>query len=94
MRLREIAEAVGGEVKGDGEIEIQGVGQIENAQPGELTFLNNPKYRRYVATTGAAAIIVSDPEVLGEEQSGILSPTPYLTFAMALGLFHRPLTIV
>jgi UDP-3-O-[3-hydroxymyristoyl] glucosamine N-acyltransferase len=94
MRLREIAAAVGGEVKGNGEIEIRGVGQIENAQPGELTFLNNPKYRRYVGTTRAAAIIVSDPKVLGEDQSGILSPTPYLTFAMALGLFHRPLTIV
>ena len=91
MRLREIAEAVGGEVKGDGEIEIRGMGQIENAAPGELTFLNNPKYRRYVATTRAAAIIVNDPAVLGEEQAGIISPTPYLTFAMALGLFHRPL---
>jgi UDP-3-O-[3-hydroxymyristoyl] glucosamine N-acyltransferase len=90
MRLDEIAKAVGGSVKGNGETEIKGMAQIENAGPGELTFLNNRKYRPYLATTKAAAVILADPDLLGEGQAGIISPTPYLAFAMALRLFDRP----
>ena len=90
MRLGEIAERTGCRVHGDPEIEITGVGQIESAQRGDLTFLSNIKYRKYLATTEASAVITDRESNLGERLSGLISPTPYLTFAAALGLFHRP----
>ncbi|MFM8395768.1 MAG: UDP-3-O-(3-hydroxymyristoyl)glucosamine N-acyltransferase [Acidobacteriota bacterium] len=90
MRLGEIAERTGCRVYGDAELEISGVAQIENARPGELTFLSNIKYRKYLATTMASAVITDRESNLGEGLSGIISPNPYLTFAEALGLFHRP----
>jgi UDP-3-O-[3-hydroxymyristoyl] glucosamine N-acyltransferase len=90
MRLGEIAERTGCQVHGDPETEITGVAQIENAREGELTFLSNVKYRKYLATTRASAVITDRESNLGEALAGIISPTPYLTFAQALGLFHRP----
>ena len=90
MRLGEIAERTGCRVHGDADLEITGVAQIENARPGELTFLSNVKYRKYLATTQASAVITDRESHLGADRAGIISPHPYLTFAEALGLFHRP----
>jgi UDP-3-O-[3-hydroxymyristoyl] glucosamine N-acyltransferase len=90
MRLGEIAERTGCQVYGDPDLEITGVAQIENAQPGELTFLSNVKYRKYLSKTQASAVITDRESHLGEGLAGIISPNPYLTFAQALGLFHRP----
>ena len=50
MKLREIAEALGRRVEGDGEIEISGVAGMEQAGPGAPTFLANPKYAPKVKT--------------------------------------------
>ena len=38
MKLREIAELVGGELIGDGDIEITSVADIAKAQPSQLAF--------------------------------------------------------
>lgn len=89
MRLGEIAERTGCRVHGDPELEIVGVAQIENAEVGELTFLSNIKYRKFLATTRASAVITDRESNLGENMAGLISPTPYLTFAQALGLFHQ-----
>jgi len=61
MKLREIADALGCRVEGDGELEISGVAGVEQAGPGQLTFLANPKYTPKVRHTKASAILVSEP---------------------------------
>jgi UDP-3-O-[3-hydroxymyristoyl] glucosamine N-acyltransferase len=87
MRLGEIAKRLGCEVEGDAQVEIRGVAGIEEALPGELTFLVNRKYRPALDTTRASAIIVS------KEESPVPIPTlrsvnPYLDFARAIEIFH------
>jgi UDP-3-O-[3-hydroxymyristoyl] glucosamine N-acyltransferase len=65
------------------------VAGIEQAGPGQLTFLTNPRYRRRLRETRAAAIIVSkDYEDL--PLPTLRSANPYLTFAKALELFYQP----
>lgn len=59
MTVSEIAAWLGGEVVGDQTTDITRVAKIEEAGPGELTFLANPKYEKYVHRTKAAAILVS-----------------------------------
>jgi len=54
-----IAEYLKGEVEGDGNRVLTGFGKIEEARPGELTFLSNPVYTKYVYTTEASAILVN-----------------------------------
>jgi len=90
MKLGIIGEKLNCRVVGNREMEISGVAQIEAAGVGELTFLSNNKYRRYLATTRASAIITDEEGNLLEGQSGIISANPYLTFAEALALFHSP----
>ena len=70
--------------------EITGLNGIEQARPGELTFVSNPKYAAAARSTKAAAVIVAEdfPAI----PAGMLrAKDPYLAFAQALELFHRPL---
>jgi UDP-3-O-[3-hydroxymyristoyl] glucosamine N-acyltransferase len=89
MRLREIADALGCRLAGDGEIEIRGVAGMERAHAGELTFLANPKYAPKVRHTKASAILIGEP-LPGMDIACLVSENPYLDFARALALFYQP----
>lgn len=89
MKLVEIAKALNCELQGDGNLQIRGVATIDQAQPGELTFLTNRKYQKSLQTTQASAIIVSK-EFPSLKLSSLRSSNPYLTFAQSIDLFYRP----
>ncbi len=86
-QLRELAELVGGTILGDGEIEISGAGSLDEAQPGEITFIANFKYLRKLETTKASAILVSK-EVPSAGKPLVLTANPQLAFARILTLFY------
>jgi UDP-3-O-[3-hydroxymyristoyl] glucosamine N-acyltransferase len=95
MRLSEIARLVDGEVAGDGGIAITGVAKIEDAQPGDITFLANLKYKKYVTTTSATAIFVLPDFALGEFSARrslhfIKVADPYTAFLQMVDQFHPP----
>lgn len=85
-KLKELAEFVGGTVIGDGEVEISGVASIDEAQPGEITFIANPKYLRKLSETRASAVIVSK-EVQTTDKPLICAANPQLAFVKILTLF-------
>ncbi len=87
-RLREIAEWVDGTVIGDGEIEIFGVAAVEEARPGEITFIAHPKYLPHLTKTNASAIIVSK-EVTQADKPLLCVTNPHLAFAKILTLFTQ-----
>ena len=88
MKLREIADALGCRLEGDGELEISGVSGMDHAGPGQLTFLANPKYAPKVKHTRASAILAS--ESLKEmEIACLVSQNPYLDFARTLAMFYQ-----
>jgi UDP-3-O-[3-hydroxymyristoyl] glucosamine N-acyltransferase len=89
MKLREIADALGCRLEGDGELEIWGVAGMEHATAGHLTFLANPKYAPKVKHTQASAILVVEA-VRDLPISSLVSENPYLDFARALALFYQP----
>ena len=51
MKLVELARRLGCAVEGGADLGITGVAGIEDAGPGDLTFLVNRKYRPALATT-------------------------------------------
>lgn len=57
--LSEIAEFLGADVVGNGNIVIKGVSGIKEAREGDITFLANPKYLPLIEKTRASAIITS-----------------------------------
>lgn len=87
MKLREIAERLNCRLEGDGDIEIRRVSGIEQAQPGDLTFIAHEKYVGKLATTRASAIIAA-PAVgaMGTSAALLLTEQPYLAFAHAVDL--------
>ncbi len=89
MKLRELARRLQCEFTGDGELEIRGVAAIESAEPGTLTFLSNPRYRRWLRQTRASAVVVS-PDTEPLTAATLRAKNPYYTFARALELFHEP----
>ena len=88
MRLEELAEKLGAELRGDGAAEISGVAGIEGAGPGEVTFVANKKYAGLARTTKAAGVLVEFgfPEV---EAPTLRVTDPYLAFAKAIELFYE-----
>ena len=89
MTLAEIAKALNCDLEGDGDLPISGVAPIEEARPGELTFLANRKYLKRLGSTRASAIIVSrDFPALAI--STLRSGNPYLSFAQSIDLFYSP----
>ena len=90
LSLAKIAEFTQGVLEGDSSIEIHGVAKIEEAEVGEVTFISNPKYAKFIDTTNASAVIVSMdfPETT---RPIIRTQNPYLSFLKVLKAFHPPI---
>jgi UDP-3-O-[3-hydroxymyristoyl] glucosamine N-acyltransferase len=83
MKLSDIARKI------DWDMEILRVAGIDEAAPGDLTFVSNRKYISHIKSTRASAIILGEdlPDVA---MPSLRAPNPYLAFARALELFHQP----
>ncbi len=88
MKLSEIAQQLGARLEG-ADAEITGVAGIEEAQPGQLTFVANPKYAAAARTTRASAVIV-DEKFPPLQTSTLRIANPYLAFARAIEFFYQP----
>ncbi len=86
MNLRDLAARLGCTLRGDGAVEVSRVRGIEDAGPGDLTFVSNPRYVPRLATTRASAVIVT-PE-LETPVPSLLAANPYLAFARAVAILH------
>ena len=87
IKLKDICEHLGGELSGDGDIEITGVSGINEAEPNQITFVANSKYLAAIATTQASAIIIGKG-VSGNGKATISVDNPYWGFVQALELFY------
>ena len=89
MKLGELANRLGAELRGDPNLELTGVNGIEEAGPSEITFVANPRYTALARSTHAGAIIV-EPEFQEITAATLRIKNPYHAFARALGLFYQP----
>ena len=90
MKLLEVSRALGTTLEnGSPETEITGVAGIEQAGPGQLTFVSNPKYAAAARTTKASAVIVAE-DFPAISTAMLRSKNPYLAWAKAVELFYRP----
>ncbi len=84
--LQELAQRTGGRVVGDGATVINSAATLEQARPGQITFLNNQKYLPLLKTTRASAVIV------GEEMESapplLVSADPYYAFMQVVVFLH------
>jgi UDP-3-O-[3-hydroxymyristoyl] glucosamine N-acyltransferase len=65
---------------------ITGVSEIQNGRESTITFLSNLKYKKYLPSTGASAVVVSKASLL-DNKPGIVHHNPQLAIAKILGEF-------
>ena len=88
MKLSELADRLGCRLDGDGSLDIVRVAGVEEAGPGDITFLANPRYVQAVQRTRASAIILAE-DADAAPCAMLRSPQPYGSFAEALRVFGR-----
>ena len=92
MTIREIASILDGEIVGDEKTEITGLAKIEDAKAGDLTFLSNPKYNKFLETTSASAVIVGRALRIPDRERAhpvlVRVPDPYGAFVIILQKFY------
>jgi UDP-3-O-[3-hydroxymyristoyl] glucosamine N-acyltransferase len=76
IRLGELAIRYGCELRGDPDIEVDCVGTIENAGKSAISFLANPGYRQLLATTPAAAVILSEDNAADSPVACLIAKDP------------------
>ncbi len=89
--IQQIAAMLGGLVKGNDQQKISMLAKIQDAKPGQLAFLSNPKYEQYIYTTQASAVIVKNDFQPKKEVSAalILVEDPYSSFTVLLEEYHK-----
>ena len=89
MTLSDLAQRLGCRLEGDGALEVSRVAGIEDAGPGDLTFLSNPKYAARLAATHATAIL-ADAAVRDAPCAILRTEQVYLAFAEAVQILTPP----
>lgn len=90
FRLTELAARFDVELRGD-DCLITGIGSLSSAGRGQIAFLANSKYRKYLAQTQASAIILSASDADQVSVPVLISANPYALYAHITQLFE-PIT--
>jgi UDP-3-O-[3-hydroxymyristoyl] glucosamine N-acyltransferase len=80
-RLDEIATALGAELRGNPDTLVSGLATLQAAGAGQISFLANPSYAKYLANTQASAVIVSHEVADNCPTNVLLLANPYLGYA-------------
>ncbi|MFN7951929.1 MAG: UDP-3-O-(3-hydroxymyristoyl)glucosamine N-acyltransferase [bacterium] len=90
MRLAELANALGVELRGAGDVTVERIAPLQTAGAGALSFVAHPRYRAAARGCGATALLVT-PDLADIGGNVLVTPNVYLALAKALELFHpRP----
>jgi UDP-3-O-[3-hydroxymyristoyl] glucosamine N-acyltransferase len=87
IKLGQLAEFLGATLRGDPETQITGLATLQEAGPAQLSFLANPQYRKYLASSQAAALLLKEADVEGFAGNALVVPDPYLAYARISHLF-------
>lgn len=91
ISAEQIAGIVKGKIEGNPEAAVRDFGKIEEAGPGQLSFLANPKYEDFLYTTKASIVIINESLILREpvQSTLIRVPDAYSSFAQLLTSYQE-----
>lgn len=79
--LGEIARELGAELRGDPDHLIVGLATLQASGPGQLSFLANPNYGKYLESTRAGAVLVTPAMADKAPNNTLVLENPYLGYA-------------
>lgn len=87
ITLGEVARVTNTRLRGDASMIITGVATLQNARPGQISFLSNPRYRKFLPLTQASAVILSEEDADSCGLPALVSQNPYVAYARVAALF-------
>ena len=87
----QIALIINGKAEGDPDVTVNSFGKIEEALPGQVVFLSNPKYEEYLYSTKASVVIINEGYQLKKPVTTTLIRVsdPYSAFATLLSKYQE-----
>lgn len=90
FKLGELARRLDAELIGDPDCLIGSLASLESAREGQLSFIAQTAYQRFLASTEASAVILA-PELASAYQGNkLVTADPYQAYARASALFVPP----
>lgn len=90
--LRHIAYLIQAELQGDPDTVITGINALDKAKKGDIAFLDNARYQKYLPDTHASAVILSANDSVNCKTNALVTANPYLAYAKVAKLFEKALT--
>ncbi len=90
--LQHIADFLSAEMQGDPHITVTHISPLQQAEEGSISFLDNPKYRKYLSVTQASAVILTADMAPKCPCAKIIVANPYVAYAKLATLFETKAT--
>jgi UDP-3-O-[3-hydroxymyristoyl] glucosamine N-acyltransferase len=88
-KLCDLVDGLEVTIQGDPNCLIENVSTIHQSKPGSITFLTNPAYRKYLATTQASAIILTEEDGKDFVGNAVICQQPYYVYAKIANYFVK-----
>ncbi len=85
----DLAARFGLELRGDADLRIEGVATLARAEPGQLAFLANSRYRAQLADSRASLVVLRADDAGEAPGTVLVAKDPYTAFAKMAALFER-----
>lgn len=86
--LLELADITGTSLSGSGDVIIEKVADIADADTGSIVFVSNAKYARHLETTQASAVIIKENMLAGCDRPALVTDNPRAVFSKIALLLH------
>lgn len=82
--LQQLAAHVGGELRGNPESAVESIAALNKAEPNQLSFISNAKFRELLADSKAGCLLVSAQDVAfcHADSNLIIVRDPYIAYAL------------
>lgn len=88
--LGQLADLLDAKLVGDADCLISSIGTITQAQSGQITFLSNSLYQKYLPGTKASAVILTKENLTDCPVNAVVMDNPYLGYAKLSHYFLPP----
>lgn len=90
--LAELIKGLDATIHGDPQCKIHGVATLTQARAGEIAFLSNPSYKKYLPATEASAVILSPEDAAACLVNAVVAKNPYFIYSRIASVFeNKPL---
>lgn len=86
-KLQQLASMLGANLIGDPDCEITGIAALDKDASGKITFLENPHYKKFLAVTNAACVLIKDEYRDEVKTNALIVKDPYVAYAKISMLF-------